>query len=240
MNVFLILIAAIVIFYALSKGYLKNPALQGASKFDLNDAKYIIKLLAKIAKSDGNVSKEEAYYISIVLDDICLKLGNSAIRQELKDTFNAAKQSKESAFGIALEYKTLKNLDTRSSVNLIIFLLNLAYADGEFSSAKRDILNEICDGLGVDKYTKEGLFAEFDKEFKAKFQTQISKDPYEILGLSKDASFEEIKKQYRKLARDNHPDFLAGSGADEKLISEATKKLQEINEAYEILKKEKA
>ncbi|WP_298786853.1 DnaJ domain-containing protein [uncultured Campylobacter sp.] len=63
------------------------------------------------------------------------------------------------------------------------------------------------------------------------------RDPYEILGLSKDATFSEIKKKYRELVKKYHPDILMGKGADEEIIQEGTKRLQEINEAYKILKK---
>ena len=61
-------------------------------------------------------------------------------------------------------------------------------------------------------------------------------DPYAILGVSKSASFDEIKKKYRELVKKYHPDILMGKGADEEIVQEGTKKLQEINKAYEILK----
>ena len=55
-----------------------------------------------------------------------------------------------------------------------------------------------------------------------------TKDYYEILGVSRDASGEEIKRAYRALARLHHPDV-----ADDK--SKAEHRFKEINEAYEIL-----
>ena len=57
-----------------------------------------------------------------------------------------------------------------------------------------------------------------------------------MLGVSKNASFDEIKKKYRELVKKYHPDILMGKGADDEIIQEGTKKLQEINKAYEILK----
>ena len=56
------------------------------------------------------------------------------------------------------------------------------------------------------------------------------KDYYEILGVSKSASADEIKKAYRKLAREHHPDMVKGS---EKQGAE--KRFKEINEAYQVL-----
>ena len=59
------------------------------------------------------------------------------------------------------------------------------------------------------------------------------KDPYTILGVSRDASDEEIKKAYRALARKYHPDNYAGSD----LADVAEEKMKEINEAYDLIGK---
>jgi molecular chaperone DnaJ len=54
-------------------------------------------------------------------------------------------------------------------------------------------------------------------------------DPYKVLGVSPDASDEEIKKAYRRLAKQYHPDRNPGD-------QEAAKKMQEVNAAYEQIK----
>lgn len=59
------------------------------------------------------------------------------------------------------------------------------------------------------------------------------KDPYEVLGVSRDASEEEITKAYRKLAKRYHPDLNPGD-------AQAEEKMREINEAYDLIKSGKA
>ncbi|MBE7040139.1 MAG: J domain-containing protein [Ruminococcaceae bacterium] len=60
------------------------------------------------------------------------------------------------------------------------------------------------------------------------------RDPYEVLGVSKDASVDEIKKAYRKLAKKYHPDNYVNNP----LSDLAEEKFKEINEAYEQLTNE--
>jgi len=66
----------------------------------------------------------------------------------------------------------------------------------------------------------------------------VGKDSdYEILGITKDATNDEVKKAYKKMAMKHHPDKVAGMG--EEVTRKATEKFQAINEAYERIKKER-
>ena len=60
---------------------------------------------------------------------------------------------------------------------------------------------------------------------------------YQALGVSKDDSDAEIKKAYRRLVREYHPDKLMGQGLPEEMIKEATVRSQEIQTAYDLIKK---
>nr|MBP3725177.1 DnaJ domain-containing protein [Campylobacter sp.] len=257
MNLLLFIGAIIGVYYLITSGYLKDPYQYTRKKkqFELQDAKFLVALLAKVAKANGKVSQEEANYVSNMLDLICDELGTDIYRNELKIVYNFHKDSPKKVFDIAVEYRFARRLTKQESISVVIYLLNLAYIDGKFDDMERVAINEVCDGLDLDSITKRNLFIQFDREFKEQQsngtweqtnQTKsrrkqrvkpvfTHKDPYQVLELSPDASFDEIKKQYRKLARKYHPDFL-GSNADKSVISEATKKLQEINEAYESLK----
>ena len=62
-------------------------------------------------------------------------------------------------------------------------------------------------------------------------------DAYKILGVNKNDDLNTIKKAYRKLVRQYHPDIIKSQGKSEEYIKEATAKTQEINQAYEMIKK---
>ena len=68
----------------------------------------------------------------------------------------------------------------------------------------------------------------------------VADDPYLILGLSREASEEEIRRRYRELVREYHPDRHIAAGMPEEMIDIATERLQKVNEAYDRIMREKA
>jgi len=64
-------------------------------------------------------------------------------------------------------------------------------------------------------------------------------DAYKLLGVSESDDMSVIKKAYRKLIRQYHPDIIKSQGKDEAYMQEATAKTQEINQAYEMIKNAK-
>ena len=97
------------------------------------EAKFLVSLLAKVAKSDGRVNELEARLISETLDDITLRLGNdAAMRAELKQIYNREKETVHNAYFIARQYKDRFRLSQDAAAAKLSFLLNLAYIDGEF------------------------------------------------------------------------------------------------------------
>jgi DnaJ like chaperone protein len=64
-------------------------------------------------------------------------------------------------------------------------------------------------------------------------------DPFEVLGLARKASNDEIKRAYRKLIRENHPDTLIAQGVPQEFIDLANKKMAVINVAYDRIEKER-
>ena len=209
---------------------------------NVNEAKFLVSLLAKVAKSDGRVSELEARLITEVLDDLSQKVsGVSGVREYLKEVYNSQKENVDNAYETARNYKRSFNLNYDTCVARLTFFLNLAYIDGEFNKSEQDIIRNIAYGFGIDKETLDEIIFKFDSFYGSRFgadHDEISQenDAFEVLGLSKNASLEEVKARYKELVRQYHPDILMGRGESKEVIERSTKKLQEINEAYGRLK----
>ena len=209
---------------------------------NVNEAKFLVSLLAKVAKSDGRVSELEARLITQVLDDLSQKVsGVSGVREYLKEVYNSQKENVDNAYETARNYKRAFNLNYDTCVARLTFFLNLAYIDGEFNKSEQDVIRNIAYGFGIDKETLDEIIYKFDSFYGSRFgadHDEISQenDAFEVLGLSKNASLDEVKVRYKELVRQYHPDILMGRGESKEVIERSTKKLQEINEAYGRLK----
>ena len=209
---------------------------------NVNEAKFLVSLLAKVAKSDGRVSELEARLITQVLDDLSQKVsGVSGVREYLKEVYKSQKENVDNAYETARNYKRAFNLNYDTCVARLTFFLNLAYIDGEFNKSEQDIIRNIAYGFGIDKETLDEIIFKFDSFYGSRFgadHDEISQenDAFEVLGLSKNASLDEVKACYKELVRQYHPDILMGRGESKEVIERSTKKLQEINEAYGRLK----
>ena len=209
---------------------------------NVDEAKFLVSLLAKVAKSDGRVSELEARLITQVLDDLSQKVsGVSGVREYLKEVYKSQKENVDNAYETARNYKRTFNLNYDTCVARLTFFLNLAYIDGEFNKSEQDVIRNIAYGFGIDKETLDEIIFKFDSFYGSRFgadHDEISQenDAFEILGLSKNASLDEVKARYKELVRQYHPDILMGRGESKEVIERSTKKLQEINEAYGRLK----
>ena len=209
---------------------------------NVDEAKFLVSLLAKVAKSDGRVSELEARLITQVLDDLSQKVsGVSGVREYLKEVYNSQKENVDNAYETARNYKRAFNLNYDTCVARLTFFLNLAYIDGEFNKSEQDVIRNIAYGFGIDKETLDEIIYKFDSFYGSRFgadHDEISQenDAFDVLGLSKNASLDEVKARYKELVRQYHPDILMGRGESKEVIERSTKKLQEINEAYGRLK----
>ncbi len=182
--------------------------------------------LAKIAKADGQVTKEE---INKIEDFITQKFNLDGEQRNF--AINIFQKAKDDNVSFDAYAKQLSSLLKRSPNSLMIFyelLFELAMADGELHPNEEKLLKKVPKIFGFN----DGLYNQLFQKYGLKTQNF-----YEVLGVSKQMNFDEIRKIYLKKRREFHPDKLISKGLPEELIEKAKEKFIEIQEAYEELEK---
>jgi DnaJ like chaperone protein len=249
MEIIVILVVIAILFF-IGKNYkteeFKNINLKRKDKFEgdlLNhEAGLLVALMAKVAKADGKVCELEAELLKHTFNDISSHFENSEeIRDKLKLLYAKEKQSFDNMISICEKLYSLTINDYNKRAKIMEYLLNLAFIDKEFSDTEKMITEDISNALKIKKEDFERLIA----TFKAFYTQQAAskaislEKAYEVLQSNVNDDNATLKKNYRNLVKKHHPDIISGQGAAQNIIDEATKKLQEINEAYEIIKKDR-
>ena len=246
-----VIFAVVLLFYFLTKNYNANDyaqkihveekqVLQG----DLgeHEAGLLVALMAKVAKADGRVNELEAELLSLTFSDIAKAFENAeAIREALKAIYQKEMQTFDNTIIVSQKYLKLTKNDYFKRLKVMEYLLNLAFIDNEFTQNEMMITEDIANALEIKRSDFERLIEQFRAFYAKKEQSKQFgiQNAYAILGATPDEEMESIKKKYRALVKEYHPDILMGQGKDQSIIDAATAKLQEINEAYEMIKKEK-
>ena len=194
---------------------------------------YVIALLAKIAKSDGRVSEEEADMISQILD---ANTKDEKERAFLKASFNEHKDNLSDTFYVAKDFLKEVPLPKNERLNVLRVLVFMALIDVDFSAKKQEILNEIARAFEISKDELDSFIQSLNN-LKSPRKTLTLDEAYQILELDKNADLNLVKKQYRTLAKKYHPDILNANNVSKEELEQGVKKFQKINEAYELIKK---
>ena len=182
----------------------------------------LLVLSAAVMKADGNVKKSELDYVKrFFLQNFGQQRAESYIkmlREILEKDYNLYEVSQQVG----------RYMDYASRLQLLHYLFGIANADGTISQDEISVINLISDYMGVSSSDFASVKAMFIKE---------TDSAYKILGIDPSASDEEVKKAYREMAKKNHPDLVSNLG--EEVRQAAEKKFQEINAAYETIKKQR-
>ena len=188
----------------------------------------VIAISAKLAKADGKISKSEILAFKKIFEF------PAEDEKAISNIFNSAKENIDDYKDIAEQVYIVFKSDRGLLFELLNSLFSIAYADGELHPKEKDMLFEIAKVFQISGNEFESL--------NNIFEAKISKDKtsknrsYKILGLSKNASLEEVSNQYRKLIKEYHPDKLQGMGLPKEFIELANQKLSAINKAYTEIK----
>ncbi|MCW8837075.1 MAG: DnaJ domain-containing protein, partial [Thiovulaceae bacterium] len=119
------------------------------------------------------------------------------------------------------------------------FLIQLAFVDGEVSTNEDAVLQSIAQAFEFDPKAYHAIFDQFEQMIKNVHPKANIEDAYKLLGVDANDDMATIKKAYRKLVRQYHPDIIKAQGKDDAYMQEATAKTQEINQAYELIKEKR-
>lgn len=187
----------------------------------------MISLAAKVAKADGRVTEQEVRSFDAFLRD---RLGMSPEdRRVAARLFNEARDSRVPAEEFARQVRALIGHERGRLRDLMSLLMSVAAADARIDAEEDRLLRSIARELGLTARDYEEAAAMFDPR-------RSTDAPYAVLGLTRDASDEEIKKTYRRLAREYHPDVVANKGMGEDFQKFADEKMRAINVAYDAIK----
>ncbi len=202
-----------------------------------------VALIAKVAKADGRVHELEAELISNMFGDISKAFGEShkeKVREILKEIFNREKEIIRNVDMLAAKLQALTRGDKQKRLMMLTFLINLAYIDGELSHAEENLIIKIAAFIEISGAEVEGIMQRFASMFNGNASQSSVSDAYEVLGADRSDDLNTIKKKYRALVKKYHPDIMKAKGASEEYIKDATQKVQKINTAYEMIKKERS
>ncbi|WP_163647915.1 co-chaperone DjlA [Modicisalibacter sp. 'Wilcox'] len=196
-----------------------------------------------LCKADGRVSEDELEASRRIWDQLRL---DESQRARARADFN---RGKAADFDLDAELARLRPIVGQQSALRQVFLqiqLAAIAADGRLDPAEHEMLVRVARGLGCN----ESEVAQIEALLRGATagdtgpggapSAQALEDAYRVLGVDSRASDTEIKRAYRKLMSENHPDKLAAKGLPESMREMAEKRTREITHAYDLIKQARA
>lgn len=194
--------------------------------------------MGRLAKADGQVSQNEIAHV----EELMQKMGMTA--EHRVQAIALFKRGADPAFDLDSAYTEFMSVCGHTKhlkQVLLVYLIVMALVDGHVHTAEEKMLADIATRLGygqaefrqlMDMVLNQSHFAGGQPNSAAALD-----DAYKALGVTKDSTDQEIKRAYRKLISQYHPDKLIGQGLPEDMIAVATEQAKEIQLAHDLIKK---
>ena len=179
----------------------------------------VIALSAKMAKADGLVTRDEVMAFRQVFQ---IAEGDEAGAARV---FNLARQDVAGYEDYARRIGAMFDADSGTLCDLMEGLFHIAMADGTYHPKEDAFLERVAQIFGLDERRFRAL--------RARFVPDAAPDPYTVLGVSPDAPLTEIRRAWRQLVRDSHPDVMIARGVPPEAVRLSERRLIDINRAWE-------
>ena len=186
----------------------------------------VIALGAKMAKADGQVTRDEVEAFKQIF---------KVPPEDMKDVARVFNQARKDVAGYEAYASQIANLfepAMQTLEDLLHGLFHIAKADQVIHPAELDYLKKVAEIFGFNE-------ASFSR-IRAYHLGPDLADPYTILGIEPNASEEEIKRTWRALIQENHPDRAMARGLPQEFVDLATEKLATINDAYDRISRQRS
>ncbi|OYX45308.1 MAG: molecular chaperone DjlA [Rhodobacterales bacterium 32-67-9] len=186
----------------------------------------VIALGAKMAKADGQVTRDEVTAFREVFAIPAEEEGNAA------RIFNLARQDVAGFDIYARKIAAMLGPGDQVLVDLMEGLFHIAMADGEYHPHEDTFLREVARIFGVDDRCFRSLLT--------RFVPDAPRDPYEVLRVPHDAPLADVRAAWRQAVRDSHPDRMRARGLPDEALKLAEQRLIDVNRAWEEIQAKEA
>lgn len=216
--------------------YLRKQAVSGLSRIQSGFLDSMFAVMGALCKADGVVTKNEVQAAETVFTQLRL----SGQQREL--AIAAFNRGKEAGFDLDAELMRFRQVSRGHPAMLRMFLqiqISAVAADGQIHPAEHQMLLHIARGLGLPESQVEQLEAMLrggQRGAGGRSPDQQLADAYQVLGVAAGISDSELKRTYRKLMNENHPDKLASQGLPDSMREIAERKTRDIASAYDLIR----